>query len=276
MSRLGMTVVLGALAGALAFAQGAAASDTFTLDNSSKRVSLQGVSNWTGSEQFGPQSFDGCQTGPFPADDSTSYEFQPGDVGTLTMTRDPFSTCPSNIDTQTLNAVDPGLVGNVWWAPVDPPIGFASLTCAVVAQPNPAQLTATVDDQGSGLTCTVSDVAASPAASFISSAAPLRDGKAVTLVQHFPASGGTSGSAGGRHQITLRDQGGRFHGRKLVTLTSGRPKSVRVPISRKLRKRVAKRGFVEVKANLKRIDGRPGTGHRTKLIVMADGSSLPF
>lgn len=49
-----------------------------------------------------------------------------------------------------------------------------------------------------------------------------------------------------------------------------------MPISRALREQVAEKGGVRVKAVLKRVDGKPGSGDRAVLIVMADHKSLPF
>ena len=49
-----------------------------------------------------------------------------------------------------------------------------------------------------------------------------------------------------------------------------------MPISKALRMQVAEKGSVQVKAILKRVDGKPGSGDRTVLTVMKDHKSLPF
>ena len=66
------------------------------------------------------------------------------------------------------------------------------------------------------------------------------------------------------------------HGRTKATVVSGDARKVRVPISRALRKLVAERGGVKVKAVLRRVDGQPGSGDRTVLRVMRNHKSLPF
>ena len=269
--RPGFAAVLGALACGLLFAPSASASDTFTLTNGSRQATLTGVSNWRAPDVVGPQSLEGCRSGPFPALDSTAYTFRPGDSGSVTLSQDPFSSCPGALDTQSFNLIRQSQFGNGWWAPVDPLIGFAVLTCGVPGQ-NPVLVTSRVDE----LTCTISDTAATASASFVSSAAPVRNGDAVALVQHFPGSARRAGSVQGLHEITLRDRKGHVNGRKRAMLVSGRPRRVHVALSRALRRKVAKRGFSKVEATLKRIDGKPGTGHRATLVVMRDSPSLPF
>lgn len=271
--RLGLGALIGVVAAGLGFATSAAASDTFTLENTSKRASLQGTSDWMGPEQNTVQYLGGCTTGPWPAYSDTAYQFNPGDKGSIELSRDLFSECPSNINPQSFSAVGEGVGGGGYWAPLDPFIGFASLTCGVVGQTGADQLTASVD----GLTCTVTDLAGAPRASFVSSAAPLRGHAAVPLIQHFARRSGTAAKpARGRHRVTIRSASGKVHGSSRPILVAGRAKAVRVPISRTLRKRVAKRGAIEVNASLKRIDGKPGTGDRATLVLMADDAGLPF
>ncbi len=272
--RGGLGAIAVAVSLALSFVPDAAASDTFVLDDKSSVASLQGVSDYTGPEQNGPQDLTGCTTGPFPGPSGTAYEFKPGDRGTIELTRDLFNPfCPSNIDPQSFSVSTPAPNGGGYWAPLDPLIGSATLTCGINGNSSPT-VTASVD----GLTCTVADAASAPAASFVSSAAPLRGNAAVALVQHFPDSSTPAGAdpVRGRHQITIRDAHGKVHGRSRKLLVAGQPRTVRVPLSRTLRKRVVKRGTVEVKATLKRIDGKPGTGDRATLVVLADDSHLPF
>lgn len=271
LKRFRLTAVLGTLAlGLLISAPAASASDTFFLKNDSKVAQLEGTSLW-GKGNSMP---DECRTGPFPAPSETLFVFNPGVSGSITLTQDPFSACPDFINPLIDNSIDsPGLTSGTWiWIPDDPVIGDASLTCSLQGQSGSRQLWSSVD----GLTCTIYDGVGQQAGLFGSSAAPLRGGEAVAYVQHYPEQGAT-GSSSGSYELVLRDRkGGRVHGREMVNLASGKPRKVRVPISEALRKQVAKKDSVQVKATLRRVDGMPGSGDRTVLRVMKDHSSLPF
>ena len=96
-----------------------------------------------------------------------------------------------------------------------------------------------------------------------SSAAPVRDGKAVAFVQHFPGkkAGAKKGEppSSGRYALTLRADG-EMVGTTKAKIVAGHGRKVRIPISRTLRAKVKKKGHVKVSATLKRIDGKPGSG----------------
>lgn len=259
-------------------------SDTFTLNNDSQGAILVGTSNW------GRDLHPGCATGPFPAANVTDYSFHPGDSGTVTLSRISHEGCPGAIpplgSPDTGIRLRSGLAGTWSWVPVDPAFGWATLTCGVSGQRGTAA--ARLRSQVNDLTCTIFSPDARAAGTFGSSAAPVRRGRAVVLAQHFPGSKGGSAAAPGarsarkkgpprgRYKVILRNRKGRAHGRKTVTIVSGAPRKVRVPVPPKLRRQVKKRGFVRVRAILKRIDGKPGSGHRVTLALTRDHPGLPF
>lgn len=271
--RLAAASVLAALGIGLAAAQTASAGDTFYLNNNSSS-SLSGVSDYGGPNYNIPNDMSSCVTGPFPGPNATAYTFAPGTSGSLFLTEDLFdSFCYSDVNPQSFSVMSPQANGGGFWAPRDPLIGSATLTCAVNGSSDPV-VTATVN----GLKCNVADAAGAPAATFVSSAAPIRGNSAVALLQHFPAS--NSGASGkpvsGVHQVTISDEQGNMLGRTRVKLVSGKPKSIRIPMPNKLRKQVAKSGSVEVDAVVKRVDGKPGTGDRAVLVLTKDDENLPF
>ncbi len=272
--QFGLAAVIGALAaGLLLPAASASASDTFSLVNDSKVATLIGTSLW-GKGHTMPAK---CRTGPFPGPTLTSFTFNPGGRGSITLSRNPFSKCLPGINPLIDNPLrSPYLSAGEWtWIPDDPFVGWASLTCELDNEYGSQPVEWSVD----GLTCTISDPAPQSAGTFNSSAAPVRGRNAVVYVQHFPGSlsGAPEGSSSsGRYQLILRDRKGRVHGRTKTTIISGRARRVRVPISRALRKQVARRGHVKMKAVLRRVDGKPGSGDRTVLTVMKDHPSLPF
>ena len=219
----------------------------------------------------------GCRTGPFPGPTLTSFTFNPGDKGSITLSQDPFSSCLPGINPLVDNSLtSPYLTNGLWtWIPDDPFVGYASLTCELTNEYGSQPVEYSVD----GLTCTISDPSPEPAGSFSSSAAPLRDGRAVAYVQHFPGSqsGASPGNPSrGRYELILRDSKGRVHGRSKATIISGHARRVRIPVSKELRNEVAEKGHVKVKAVLKRIDGKPGSGDRAVITVMKDQPGLPF
>jgi hypothetical protein len=257
-------------AGLLLSAPGASASDTFGLNNGSSTASLTGTSLWG----KGNTMSDKCRTGPFPGPTLTAFTFNPGDRGSITLSENPFSKCLPGINPLADNPITtPGQPSGNWtWIPDDPFIGYASLTCFTTYE-GVYVVGAAVD----GLTCNVYDVSSAPAGSFTSSASPVRGGAAVAHLQHFPQAGTPAGSSSqGRYELILRDPKGGVHGRVKKTIVSGDSRTVRVPISRELREQVAEEDGVKVKAELKRIDGQPGTGDRTVLRVTKDHKSLPF
>ena len=271
-----LAAVLGALAaGLLLSAPVASASDTFFLKNNSKVATLTGTSLWGKGNTMNA----GCRTGPFPGPTLTSFTFNPGDRGSITLTRNPFSKCLPGINPLVGNPLtSPFLTNGSWdWIPVDPFVGYASLTCDLSQEYGSQPVEFSVD----GLTCTISDPSSQPAGSFTSSAAPVRGGKAVAYLQHFPGSnsGAPEGQAElskGRYELILRNPKGGVHGRVKATIAFGQSQRVRVPISRALRKQVAKKGGMKVKAVLKRVDGKPGSGDRAVLRVVKARKSLPF
>ncbi len=263
---------LGAVALSLGCAGSATASDTFYLGNDSAQTKLEGTTNWTIGFNDVPQDMTDCVTAPFPGTNGQDYTFDPGDKGSLLLTRDPLDEqCPFAIHSQTFTISNPDQNGTGMWSPVDPLLGDASLTCSITGNESPL-VVARVD----GLSCTIADAASAPAASFVSSAAPLRGNSAVALVQHFPGTSSDPGKVRGRHQLTFTNRNGKVLGSSEATLVSGRSKALRVELPRKLRKQVAKRGSLEVRAALERIDGKAGKGDRAKLVILADGSDLPF
>lgn len=267
-----LVTCLGVVALSLGCAGSATASDTFYLGNDSAQATLEGTTNWTIGLNNVPQDMTPCVTAPFPGTNGQTYTFNPGDKGSLLLTRDPLDEqCPFAIHSQTFAISNPDLNGNGTWSPVDPLLGDASLTCSIAGNESPL-VVARVD----GLSCTIADAASAPAASFVSSAAPLRGNSAVALVQHFPGQSSEPGRVRGLHQVIFSNGNGKVLGISEATLVSGRTKAVRVKLPRKLRKQVAKRGSIEVHAALVRIDGKAGKGDRAKLVILADGSDLPF
>lgn len=267
-----LAALLGTLTVAFSLsAAGAAASDTFVLENDSKTASLLGTSLWGKGNTMDAS----CRSGPFPGPTETGFTFVPGDSGSITLSENPFSDCLPGINPLIDNAIEgPGVNSGSWvWIPVDPFVGYAHLTCAVLAQNGSSLLQTSVD----GLTCTFTDVGTSTAGTFGSSAAPLRGGKAVAYVQHFPGSAdGKAGQDQGRYALGLSTDGGRLLGRKQVTLATGRPRRVRVPVTGAIRRQVKKRGFARVEATLRRAGGERGPGDRATLTVVRDSPDLPF
>ena len=265
-----LLAAVGALAVALLLSvPGASASDTFGLDNDSKVATLSGYSLWGKGNTVNAE----CRTGPFPGPTETQFTFNPGDTGSVTLSQNPFSKCPSGINPLSQNDISsPYLTAGTWfWIANDPFIGSASLVCQTVGQYGSQLISVQVD----GLTCTVTDAESGSAGAFSSSAVPIRDGNGVALVQHVPRSAVTPNADSGRYEIVIRRKG-EVHGREQATIVSGRARKVELSVSRELRDRVDERGFVKVKAILKRVDGEPGSGHRTTLTLMEDHSSLPF
>ena len=265
-----LAAVLGALAaGLLVSAPVASASDTFSLDNDSKVATLSGYSLWGKGNTVNAE----CRTGPFPGPTETQFTFNPGATGSITLSQNPFSKCPSGINPLSQNEISsPYLTAGTWfWIANDPFVGYASLVCQTVGQYG-SQL---ISMQVNGLTCTVTDSEGGSAGSFSSSAVPIRDGEGVALVQHVPRSAATPNADSARYEIVIRRKGD-VHGREQATIVSGRARKVEIPVSDELQERVDERGFVEVKAILKRVDGVPGSGHRTTLTLGEDHKSLPF
>lgn len=274
LKRFHPAAVLGTLALALLLsAPTASASDTFSLYNQSSVLTLTGTSLWGKGHTMNP----GCRTGPFPGPTLTSFTFDPGDQGSITLSQDPFSQCLPGINPLKDNPLtSPYLTNGTWtWIPVDPFVGYASLTCYSSRGYGTRPVETSVD----GLRCNVYDGNPASAGTFTSSAAPVRGGNAVAYLQHFP--GTTAGAPQGsssqaRYELVLRDPKGGVHGRTKATILSGKARRVRVPIRRELREQVAEKGVVRVKAVLKRVDGKPGSGDSTVLRVMKDHKSLPF
>ncbi len=271
--RLAAVSILAAFGVAGVAAQSASAGDTFYLNNNSSS-SLSGTSDYGGPNYNIPNDMSSCVTGPFPGPNATAYTFAPGTSGSLFLTEDLFDEfCYSDVNPQSFSVESPQDNGGGYWAPRDPLIGDATLTCAINGSSDPV-VTATVN----GLKCNVTDGAGAPAATFVSSAAPIRGNSALALVQHFPGSKGGAASepVSGVHQVTLSDEQGNELGRTRVKLVSGKSKSVRIPMPKKLRKQVARSGSVAVDATLKRVDGKRGTGDRAVLVLMKDDENLPF
>lgn len=269
--------LLGLLALGLLSAPVASASDTFSINNESKVATLIGTSLWG----KGNTMADECRTGPFPGPTLTSFTFNPGDQGSITLSQDPFSKCLSGVNPLVDNPItSPFLTNARWnWIPDDPVIGFASLTCYSDGGYGTQPIESSVD----GLTCTFYDPSPQEAGSFSSSAAPIRGGNAVAYIQHFPgaqsgAPPGKKASSRGRYEVILRSDKGNVHGRETTTIVSGDSRKVSVPISDALQKQVAnaKKDYVQVEAVLRRVDGKPGTGDRATITVMKDRPSLPF
>ena len=264
-----LVAVLGAVAvGLLLSAPSASASDTFSLENDSKVATLFGISLWGKGNTINSE----CRTGPFPGPTEDGFTFNPGATGSITLSQNPFSKCPDFINPLIDNSIEsPYLMGGTWiWIADDPFVGDASLSCETAGQYGSQLVSSRVD----GLTCTLTD-AASETGSFSSSAVPIRDGEGVALVQHVPNTAATPTADSARYEIVIRRKGD-VHGRKQATIVSGRARKVELPVSDELRERVDERGFVKVKAILRRVDGVPGSGHRTTLKLMEDHSSLPF
>jgi hypothetical protein len=219
-----------------------------------------------------------CRTGPFPGPTLQSFTFNPGDKGSITLSRDPFSDCLPGINPLLDNPLtSPYLTAGLWsWIPNDPLVGYANLTCNLAGQYGSQPVEWSVH----GLTCTISDPGPESAGRFTSSAAPLRGGKAVAFVQHFPGTkaGALRGQkpSRGLYRLTLRDGTGQAYGSREITIVSGRGRTVPIPTTGKLRALVAKRGHVNVTATLRRIDGKPGSGDREVITIMKDHPSLPF
>lgn len=269
-------VMGGALSGGLLICAGdARASDTFTLTNDSRTATLSGFVNW---QNANPDNF--CVTGPWPKSDGAGFNFTPGSSGSIELTRNPVSACFGSIPTQGgfISAPATRAAGQWTFSPDDPILGYASLTCGLTQPPQAPRLTAKVN----GLTCTVTDAAATSAGSFVSSAAPVRSGRAVVLVQHFPGRSAARGAPAAkpaslreRYEIVFGDPERRTHGRRQATVVFGSPRTVEVPLSSSVREKVREKGFARVLATLRPIDGS-GRGHRTTLTVIRDRPSLPF
>jgi hypothetical protein len=245
----------------------ASASDTFFLENESKSALLQGLSLWG----KGNTMDESCRTGPFPGPTETPFTFNPGDKGSITLSEDPFSDCLPGINPLIDNEIQGPGFGGAWvWIPVDPFIGSSHLTCTLLAQTGPNILESTVD----GLTCTITDANNSTSGTFGSSAAPLRNGKAVAYIQHFPKSNGRQARA--EYTVTLRTEAGDVLGKENVTVTAGKPKRVSVAVSKAVRREVKENDFAPVEAVVKRADGKKGSGDRATLAVMRDTDEIPF
>jgi hypothetical protein len=262
-----------ALTAGLLLAAPASASDTFFLKNQSTVASLTGTSLWGKGNTMNSK----CRSGPFPGPTLTAFTFNPGQQGSITLSQNPFSDCQGAINPLTNNPItSPYLTGAEWnWIIDDPVVGFGNITCYVIGGYGTQPIESGVD----GWTCTVYDPSPEGAGHFSSSAAPVRGGKAVAFVQHFPGSqaGAPQGSSSSaRYELSLRDKKGRVHGRNKATIISGNGQRVRIPITKELQEQVAEKGYVKVKAVLKRSDGQPGVGDRTVLRVMKDHKSLPF
>jgi hypothetical protein len=270
LNRSRLAAVLGALAaGLLLTAPAASASDTFVLENDSSVATLTGTSLWGKGHTMNA----GCRTGPFPGPTLKSFTFGPGTEGTITLSQDPFSKCLPGINPLVDNPLTaPQLTSGFWdWIPIDPFVGYATLHCDTEGQYGSGT---PIQSQVNGLQCNYYDAGPSSAGTFTASAAPVRGGKAIALVQHHPGSaeGAPEGSSSqARYELVLKG-----HGRTKATIVSGDSRKVRVPISRALRKLVAEKGVVKVKAVLKRVDGQPGSGDRAVIAVMKDHKSLPF
>ena len=248
-------------------ASGATASDTFSLKNQSGTAVLQGLSLWGKGNTMDAN----CRTGPFPGPTLTLFTFNPGDKGSITLSQDPFSDCLPGINPLIENEIQgPGYNG-VWvWIPVDPFVGSSHLTCTLLAQTGSNILQSSVD----GLNCTISDAGNSTSGTFGSSVAPLRRGKAVAYVQHFPNSKG--GQPQARYDVVMRTARGAFLGKETVTVKAGKPKRVRVSVTKAIRSKVNKDGFARVKATIRRADGKRGSGDRTTITVTRDSKNVPF
>lgn len=260
-------VALGAAAATFGLsASTAMASDTFFLENDSKTAILDGTSLW-GKGNTMPES---CRTGPFPGPTETGFTFLPSDKGSITLSQDPFSDCPPGINPLIDNAIEgPGFNGAWVWIPVDPFVGRAHLTCTLLAQTGTRILESTVDDKS----CSVADVSnSSSSGTFGSSVAPLRDGKAVAYIQHFPV----SGKRRVPYTVTLRTSTGSALGRETVTVAAGKPKRVAVPVTAAIRDQVKENDVAQVRAVVRRADGKRGSGDRTTLSVMRDSEEIPF
>jgi hypothetical protein len=248
-------------------ATSATASDTFFLKNRSATASLEGLSLWGAGNTMDP----GCRTGPFPGPTETLFTFDPGDTGSITLTQNPFSDCPPGINPLIENEIQGPGFGGAWvWIPVDPFIGDAHLTCALLSQPGPNYVEASVD----GLSCTIADAGGTTSGTFGSSVAPLRRGKAVAYVQHFPDSKGRQSRA--KYVVVLRSAKGAFLGRENVTVEAGKAKRVRVPVTDAIRRQIKRKGSARVKATIRRADGKRGSGDRATLIVTRDSKNVPF
>ncbi len=268
---LRVAVAIGALGVGLSFAVTSAyGSDTFVLKNQSQSASLIGTSLW-GRGNTMPA---GCRTGPFPGQTETAFTFKPGNVGSITLTRNPFSDCPPAINPLIDNDIQgPGVSSGTWvWIPVDPVVGDAYLTCDVLSEHgSDADIVAVTD----GKTCTFADANSTTAGRFSSSAAPIRKGKAVAYVHHY--AGTKHGQHGrGRYAVVIRNMHGHVLGREEKTLSLGRSQRIHVPVTRSIRRRVAKHGSVRARAIIKRIDGKRGHGDHTTLRIIKDSKRVPF
>lgn len=266
--RFRILAALGALTIAMSVSvSSAAASDTFSLKNGSKTAVLQGLSLWGKGNTMAKS----CRTGPFPGPTLAPFTFNPGNRGSITLTQNPFSDCLPGVNPLVDNQVQGPDSNGAWvWIPVDPFIGSAHLTCTVLAQTGSKILEASVD----GLTCTITDAGSTTSGNFVSSAAPLRSGKAVAYIQHFPTSKNRNSRAA--YTVVLRSGKGAFLGRKRVTVAAGKPKRVRLPVPKAVRKRVNKKSFASVKAIVRRADGKKGSGDRTTLTVRRGPVRIPF
>jgi hypothetical protein len=262
-----LATVFALVLGLVFAASNATASDTFSLQNQSKTAQLQGISLWGKGNTLDS----GCRTGPFPGPTETEFTFNPGDKGSITLSQDPFSDCPPGINPLIDNwLAGPGF-GGVWvYIPVDPFVGDSHLTCSILSQSGPNYLQTSVD----GLACTMDDAGDSTSGTFGSSAAPLRKGKAVAYVQHFPTSEGRQTRA--RYVVILRTGKGAFLGKETVTVRAGKPQRVRLSVNKAIRAKVRKNGSARVKAIIRRADGKRGSGDRANLIVTRDSADIPF
>jgi hypothetical protein len=263
----GLAAIIALTVGFSLSASSAGASDTFSLKNQSGTALLQGLSLWGKGNTMNAK----CRTGPFPGPTETAFTFNPGDKGSITLSQNPFSDCLPGINPLIENEIQgPGFNGAWVWIPVDPFIGSSHLTCTLLAQTGPNYLQSSVD----GLNCTIADAGNSTSGTFGSSVAPLRRGKAVAYVQHFPKPKGRQSRA--RYSIVLRTGKGAVLGREKVTVEAGKPKRVRVPVTKAILRKVRKSGFARVKATIRRADGKRGSGDRTTLTLTRDSKNVPF
>ena len=166
--------------GLLLSAPAASASDTFFLKNESKVATLTGTSLWGKGNTMNAE----CRTGPFPGPTLTSFTFNPGDQGSITLSQDPFSECLPGINPLVDNPIDEPLPDERH-LDLDPRRPVRRLRHPDL-RPARAVRLAAGPAEVDGLNCTVYDASSQPAGSFTSSAAPVRGGKAVAYVQHFP------------------------------------------------------------------------------------------
>lgn len=59
-------------------------------------------------------------------------------------------------------------------------------------------------------------------------------------------------------------------------MRAGKPRPVRVPISRAIRRQVSEHDIARVEAVIRRADGKRGSGDRATLTVIRDSADVPF